>query len=133
MLTVTGTKQKKNDFLSQVVSENSDFWFGHHCITAPWANTCKLDSLIEQIERGLNTRPSEKLHVVQGVLTPDTGYILKNMMGSLKTAVAHSTMTALLAWLKSKTRCKPCVNIVIADFIELQDFPKAVILLNLER
>lgn len=115
--------------LQQAVSKHDHFWFGPHCITAPWANTTDVRHLIDFVDNAVKNRPKDRFQVAQCMLTPDTVYILEHMWGSLK-AMAQHAMPAVKGWLKTKERGKGEPNIVIADCIELEDFPRTVIMLN---
>ena len=65
----------------------------------------------------------------QGVLTPDPVSILQNVTGSVSD-LAAGVMPAFLEWLESKRIGEGGINICIADFIDLCDFPMKVIRLN---
>jgi len=67
--------------------------------------------------------------VSQCVLTWDAGFIMSNIAGNLKN-VAKTTMSVGVEWLKTKKRGLQGINIVIADFVELEDFCQTVIRLN---
>lgn len=70
-----------------------------------------------------------RFHVSQCVLTWDAGFIMSNIAGNLKN-VAKTTMSVGVEWLKTKKRGLQGINIVIADFVELEDFCQTVIRLN---
>ena len=65
----------------------------------------------------------------QGVLTPDPVSILQNVTGSVRD-LAAGAMPTFLEWLESKRIGKSGINICIADFIDLCDFPMKVVRMN---
>ncbi|KAL4226276.1 PI-PLC X domain-containing protein 2 [Mactra antiquata] len=121
-------------FHHQIATEYVQIWPGSTSIVFPWANTISVPELISYLDKTLMSSPDHCLHVSQGVLTPNAGYILGHMNGSLKNDIAMKTMPELVKWFRSKTRGKQNkgINIVTADFIELSDFVKSLIQLNYE-
>lgn len=63
-------------------------------------------------------------------MTPDLGYIFRNVNGSLQNDIAMKVMPDIIKWLKYQKRGKCGINVVTADYVEIDDFVKTVINLN---
>ncbi|KAH3872539.1 PI-PLC X domain-containing protein 2-like [Dreissena polymorpha] len=111
----------------KVESESGNLWPGKKCIRAPWAQTANIPRLLEFLSASLNNRDPGLFHVSQCVLTPDAGFLLGHLMGSLKNDLAKKVIPETVNWLK-ETRRK--LNIVMADYVELNNFVKEVVMFN---
>ena len=74
-------------------------------------------------------RHSDIFTAWQVAVTPDTTSVLQNVTGSMKD-YSVKVMPALLDWLENKRAGEQGMNIVLADYVDLQDFPLKVIRLN---
>nr|CDS17256.1 PLC phosphodiesterase TIM beta alpha barrel domain [Echinococcus granulosus] len=99
-------------------------------ISSPWPNTVVVDKLIAF----LNSHPPagvDKFHVTQGVLTPDSDYILNHMDSDLA-VLAASAGERVIEWLTEEVGQR---NVVMIDFAVkmFPHFAKAVISMNTSR
>lgn len=111
----------------------SDFiWPASH-LPNPWANTTKPSVLFKFLDSHINARNPSKFYVTQGVLTPDDAFVTKNLLSSLKKSLAVKANRLIDRWLKGKTWGPKGPNIVMTDFIELDDYQvvRTVIAMNL--
>ncbi|XP_072024994.1 PI-PLC X domain-containing protein 3-like [Amphiura filiformis] len=102
-----------------------------NCIKSIWPNTTEASKMVDILETYLTRgRPNDKFYVSQGVLTSNGTFILQHIDSSLKNDCAPEAMKNLLLFLKNKSIGPKGINIVIADFIELDDFVSKVLALN---
>jgi len=113
--------------------ENPLFWPHDNIIISPWSNTDNVDTLINKLNTQLDTVEGCYFHVFQAVLTPKKSTIIKHLTGSLKNTLAKSCNKHVNNWLKGldKERKKK-LNIVICDFIEMNEIASSVVALNYE-
>ena len=116
--------------LLQLAEDMCELWPGHHHSRAPWPNTPSVPKMIEFLNTSLKRNQDGCFDICQGVLTPDTGFILGHMTGSLRNDIGKKAMPALLDWLKDKKPGCNGVNIVIADFTDLSDFGRKIVSIN---
>ena len=115
--------------LFQIVQENCQFW-PSTSIQAPWARTTDISKLMHYMESKFKEeRHSDIFTAWQVAVTPDTTSVLQNVTGSMKD-YSVKVMPALLDWLENKRAGEQGMNIVLADYVDLQDFPLKVIRLN---
>ncbi|XP_072026187.1 LOW QUALITY PROTEIN: PI-PLC X domain-containing protein 3-like [Amphiura filiformis] len=102
-----------------------------NCIQSIWPNTTEAPKMVNRLEAYLTRgRPNDKFYVSQGVLTPTGTTILQRISSNLKDVCAPVAMKNLLFFLKNKSIGPKGINIVIADFVELDDFVSKVLALN---
>jgi hypothetical protein len=77
-------------------------------------------------------RPVDAGFVTQCVLTPDVKFFLKHCFSSLKKKCAEPCNHAIIPWLEAQQLGSKGINVVISDFIKMQNIPfcKTVIQLN---
>ena len=113
--------------------ENPLFWPHDNIIISPWSNTDNVDTLINKLNTQLDTVEGCYFHVFQAILNPKKSTIIKHLTGSLKNTLAKSCNKHVNNWLKGldKERKKK-LNIVICDFIEMNEIASCVVALNYE-
>jgi hypothetical protein len=102
-------------------------------IPAPWHNTTNTSRLLAAIDRELVQRSaalSKTFHVTQGILTPDTLFIMGHVAKCLKNTLCLDVEKPLMDWLKKQKAGSGGVNIVSVDFVELAGYIETVIGLN---
>ena len=100
-------------------------------IESPWPNTAEAPKMVNILEAYLTRgRPVDKFHVSQGILTPTGTTILQYIGKNLKDVLAPVAMKNVQFFIKDKSVGPKGINIVIADFIELDDFVSKVLALN---
>lgn len=107
------------------------FWPGD-AIRSPWPNTTDVPKLLKVLEGNLERgRPESIFHVTQGVLTPDTGCIVRNLCTTLEEVLAHKVAPPFVKWLRARRAGRGGgINICILDFVELEGYVETVIRLN---
>lgn len=116
----------------EIASEFVQLWPGQSSIVAPYANTISVSGLLTFLDSTLTKSRHGRLHVTQGVLTQDTSFVLRHLNSSLLKECAEQVMPELSKWIQGKPRGIDGLNIVMADFIELNNFVKIVIALNFQ-
>ncbi|XP_066248748.1 PI-PLC X domain-containing protein 3-like [Euwallacea similis] len=98
----------------------------------PWYNTMNSTYLISKLTEGLNTRSSSSGYIGQLLLTPQISDILEGLLTTLKQKCAVDFQAARIEWIVSQAPGPNGVNVIIGDFIDLDDnkFSKTVINLN---
>jgi hypothetical protein len=98
----------------------------------PWPETTSISTLITFLEEKIAFRPMDAGFVTQCVLTPDVKFFLKHCFSSLKRKCAEPCNRAIIPWLEAQQPGNKGINIVISDFIKMQNIPfcKTVIQLN---
>lgn len=84
------------------------------------------------MECGLKQRKNDAGYVTQCLITPDIKYILRHFYSNLQSC-CHSLNIILPKWIHNqKAGCKHGVNVIIADFINMNglNFCDIVIQLN---
>ena len=110
--------------------DNHQFWPGN-LIPSPWPNVCDTQKMLAFLEKNYEAgRSASTFYVCQGILTPDTGYVIKHVMSSLKHAVSDKCGKPFVDWLKTKKAGQNGINICIMDFVEEFDYIATVIALN---
>ena len=110
--------------------ENPNFWSRTN-IFSPWFNTDNVDTLIVDLNKRFGTIKDGCFNVFQAILSPQTSTIIKHVGGSLKNTLAVNCDQHVNNWLKSmKKEKKKGINIVICDFVNLDEYPLEVISLN---
>ena len=114
-----------------VTIDNPKLWPRDCHIASPWPNTTEPTKMVNILEAQMTRgRPLGKFYVSQGILTPTGTTILQHIGRNLKDVLAPVAMKNLLFFLKDKTVGPRGVNIVIADFVELEEFVSKVLALN---
>ena len=115
--------------LFQIVKENCQFWPAAS-IQSHWAGTTDVPKLKQYIEtKYRDEKPADVFIAWQWLVTPDAMSVLQNVVGSIKD-IADKIMPVLVEWLVDKKAGDQGVNICVADFVDLLDFPSKVISLN---
>ena len=116
---------------TEVTENQIDIWSSFN-IEAPWAETNKVNELINFLDDNYNVgyRNNDVLYVWQGVLTAKSRNVILGPLGSLETSVASRATAAFVKWLGDKEPGPRGVNICMADFIEKSRFSEVVIELN---
>ena len=110
--------------------ENPLFW-PHHNISSTWPNTSKADILIDKLNKQFDALKEGCLNVFQAVLSPTTSTIAMHLRGSLKDTLAKKCNQEVSSWLQDLDREKrKKLNIVICDFIEIEECASKVVALN---
>lgn len=107
------------------------YLWGDCAITCPWPNVVDRKVLISYLDVKYGSSPGSAciFYGTQGILTPRTSTILRHPMGSLREFTGLATSRAFLSWIRSKEQ-NNWYNIVIADFVELDNFTENIIALN---
>lgn len=88
----------------------------------PWPQTTSYKKLITFLECGLKQRKQNKGYVTQCLFTPDVKYILRHINLNLRTC-CHPLNILLPKWINNqKAGYKHGVNVIIADFINMDGF-----------
>lgn len=106
----------------------------------PWPETTKIIELKDFLDRRLGQRQPTQGFVSQLLLTPDAKYIIPRFYSTLRKTCAYKVDSQMLDWLREqtpgvfKTGEKPTVNVIVADFVDIQDdnFCKIVVDLNMK-
>lgn len=109
----------------------------------PWPNTTDVNHLRDFLSEKLKLRHKHQGWILQCVLTPDAKYIVTRFYSSLKNACAKKVLTNMGEWIQSLKPGKwseysddnsPRVNIILGDYMEMNDneFSKIVINLNMK-
>ncbi|XP_053378019.1 PI-PLC X domain-containing protein 3-like [Mercenaria mercenaria] len=113
----------------KIAAEICHVWPGSTCVSY-WPETTNVHKMFDCLNNVTRKENEGHFKVCQCVLTPDTGYILKHMNGSILENFAKKVMPDVMRWLARQKRGKCGINIVIVDHIELDEFAKSVISLN---
>lgn len=115
---------------SPLVKENHQFWPGR-LIPSPWPNVCDSSNMVDFLEKKYQQgRNKGSFYVTQGILTPDTKFILKHVTGSLKSTMCEKAAAPFVTWLKTKTAGQNGINVCLMDFVEFDEYIPCVIGLN---
>ena len=110
--------------------ENPLFW-PRDCIISPWCNTDNVDTLIDHLNKQFGTVKEGCFNVFQAVLSPKTATIAKHLRGSLKETLAKKCNKHVSSWLQGLDKEKmEKLNIVICDFIDIEECASKVVALN---
>jgi len=98
----------------------------------PWPETTVISTMIAFLEEKITFRPIDTGFVTQCVLTPDVKFFLKHCFSSLEEKCGKPCNKAIIPWLQKQQPGSKGVNIVISDFIQMDNIPfcKTVIQLN---
>lgn len=99
---------------------------------SPWPNTVVIPNLIGKLNEYLRCRCYNVGFVSQCVLTPTTWFVCKNIYSSLKRRCVVPLENSKYQWIKQQKCGQNGVNIIISDFVELDNwrFCKEIIHLN---
>ncbi|XP_071961416.1 PI-PLC X domain-containing protein 3-like [Antedon mediterranea] len=110
--------------------ENNSLWAGSR-IPSPWPNTPEPTKMVNFLEANhTRGRDTSKFHVTQGILTPTGTTILQHIKSTLKGVFSVPAMKNLQFYLKDKKAGPSNINIVIADFVEMDGFIDCVLAMN---
>jgi hypothetical protein len=102
-------------------------------IASKWPNTGDPKVLRERLMTAIEERNTDRFFVVQGILTPDTELIKKQLMDGGGMSIKHfSSMCSgkVVDWVEEEWIPKKCLNIVILDFFENCSLLPAIINYN---
>ncbi|KAJ7378258.1 PI-PLC X domain-containing protein 2 [Desmophyllum pertusum] len=116
---------------TDVVNAHPSFWSAQF-ISSPWPNTADVNTLMDYLKEhsAASSVSDDAFHVTQAILTPQTKTIIKNICSTLKDVCARPCNRRVTAWLKTLIETKYKFNIIIADFVEIEEFIPTVIRLN---
>ena len=115
---------------SQIVHRYPQLWPGE-AIPSPWGNTVSQPTLLQFLEKNFQRgRQANQFYVAQGVLTPDTKYVIEHLRSSLKSQLATKVAPPFVDWIKTKDAGISGINICIMDYVEMVEYVDAVIQLN---
>ena len=105
---------------------SSDRW------PTPWPETTSISTMIAFLEERMASRPTDTGFVTQCVITPDVKFFFKHCFSSLEEKCGKPCNKAIIPWLQKEHPGPKGVNIVISDFIKMENIPfcKTVIQLN---
>ncbi|XP_050310327.1 PI-PLC X domain-containing protein 3-like [Anthonomus grandis grandis] len=111
---------------------NQDLLWPSTSFPTPWYDTMNTSNLITDLNSGLQSRSYSSGYISQLVLTPSVDDYLQNLLTTLKKKCAVDFAALRTEWIRNQTAGQNGVNIIIADFIDINDneFSKAVISLN---
>ena len=96
-----------------------------------WPNTTQPRQMVDILNaHHTRGRPPNKFYVSQGVLTPTGTTILQHISNDLKEIFAVPAMRNTKFFLQDKASGPKGINIVLADFVETEQFVDAVLALN---
>lgn len=112
---------------------NQQYLWPSFTFPTPWPQTISQTDLFDKLNRGIATRLQSFAYVSQCVLTPTNGFVAKKLLSTLKKTCVVPMHGARIEWIQRQTIGKG-VNIVIGDFVNLNDFefPAEVVKLNLQ-
>ncbi|XP_013396515.1 PI-PLC X domain-containing protein 3 [Lingula anatina] len=113
-----------------IVTNHLNLWPG--CtIPSPWPDTMDINKFITFLEQNYrHGRSPCAFYVTQGILTPDSSTVVTNLCGDLRNAVAKRVCGPLHQWLCTKRCGLTTVNVVISDFVEMDNFIGTVVDMN---
>ena len=116
---------------NSVVNEFPMFWSKSY-LYSPWANTNKTEELLYSLIERFDTIKPDALNVFQAILSPQPSEMPRHFKSSLKNYLCIKCNSATCAWLENVYKDKRGgVNIVIFDFIDIDNCVKLTIKLNL--
>ena len=98
-------------------------------IRSLWPNVKTVDELLDEDTLKRNEH-MDKFQVTQGVLTPDTQFVVFHIGATLKNSLCVQAAEPFVRWLKTKKPDRYGVNICMIDFVEMADYISTVINLN---
>ncbi|KAF5405346.1 PLC phosphodiesterase TIM beta alpha barrel domain [Paragonimus heterotremus] len=114
---------------------NDKFWPGSRMVSL-WPETSHVNKMIQFLDQHYGpsyNRKANTFYVHQGVLTPDSSYIVRHSLGSVR-RLAKSAGQAFQQWLRAPKRMAGAhgVNVTLLDFVvsDFPDYAHTVILLN---
>jgi hypothetical protein len=106
--------------------------WGQKHISSPWPNVNEPDELKTKLEDKIAAHDKGRFFVAQGILTPDTELIKKEVLASggisLK-SIANKCSPKVVDWIEDEWKHQP-LNICIVDFFENCSLVAAVINYN---
>src|SRR3990167_6627381 len=123
-------------------------WYAKHTIQSKWFDEREITQLKERIDEHLknrfrflyensndvkNLRCRYQFHVIQGVLTPNTGMVASNMVTGRENlfSIAQKITPKVTGWILGDWKSeKP--NIIIVDHYHIAPFVKNIVQLNVE-
>lgn len=101
-------------------------------ISNPWPNTICTVELIAFLDAHNSCRPPDRLHVTQGVLTPNFSMPRLKVVSTLKKQLAIPCNRSLCDWIKTQSFGCNGPNIVMTDFVDHNHYsiPRLVVSLN---
>ena len=112
-----------------MVQEDFRFW-SREVMPRPWPRVSDVKQVINFLETTSCKRSGDTFHGTQGVISPDTGFILGNMGANAKEQMGLQVAKPFVSWLKTKTAGIKGINICMMDFVELEDYIPSVLALN---
>lgn len=110
--------------------KHTNIWQGT-IIHSVWPNTAEAPKMVNILDaHHTRGRPPDKFYVSQGVLTPTGTTILQHIGNNLKGVLAGTAIRNTKHFLQDKTIGPTGINIVIADFVEMEQYVEAVLALN---
>lgn len=105
----------------------------------PWPETTKIADLKKFLDQRIQNRFPHQGFVSQLLLTPDAKYIIPRFYSTLRKTCARQVDSQMFDWLREqkpgifKLGEKPTINVILADFVDIQDnnFSKIVVDLNM--
>uniref|UniRef100_A0A1I8H1D3 PLCXc domain-containing protein n=1 Tax=Macrostomum lignano TaxID=282301 RepID=A0A1I8H1D3_9PLAT len=113
-------------------SELPALWESGTWMPSPWPNTTDIGEMVAALDRTYSMPHGNHFLVLQAVLTPDAGFILRHPLSSLRNSLSLPGNRAFVSWLRQGKKALGCqgVNVAITDFVEDSDFVQAVAGLN---
>ncbi|XP_041459366.1 PI-PLC X domain-containing protein 3-like [Lytechinus variegatus] len=112
--------------------KHPNIWQGRS-IHSVWPNTTEAPKMVNILNaHHTRGRPQDKFYVSQGVLTPTGTTILQHIGSNLKDVLATAAIRNTKFFLKDKAIGPKGINIVIADFVEMEQYVESVLALNLK-
>ncbi|KAF5291415.1 hypothetical protein FQR65_LT01726 [Abscondita terminalis] len=98
----------------------------------PWPETTRLSELLQKLNIGLERRIPTVAYVSQFLLTPTSWFVFKNIFSTLKQKCVIPFHQTKCEWIRSQNIGKHGVNVIISDFIDLEndEFVLEIIKLN---
>uniref|UniRef100_A0A1I8FXJ0 PLCXc domain-containing protein n=1 Tax=Macrostomum lignano TaxID=282301 RepID=A0A1I8FXJ0_9PLAT len=115
-------------------SELPALWESGTWMPSPWPNTTDIGEMVAALDRTYSMPHGNHFLVLQAVLTPDAGFILRHPLSSLRNSLSLPGNRAFVSWLRQGKKALGCqgVNVAITDFVEDSDFVQAVAGLNFQ-
>ncbi|XP_791466.2 PI-PLC X domain-containing protein 3-like [Strongylocentrotus purpuratus] len=115
----------------EISAKHTNIWRKCTSIKSKWPDTDEPLKMMTELNDDLTTgRPPDMFYVSQGILTPTVNTILQHIGSNLKDEFALTAIMQTKIFLKDKTSGPTGINIVIADFVEMEQFVEAVLALN---
>ncbi|KAL7301086.1 hypothetical protein TKK_0006355 [Trichogramma kaykai] len=117
-----------------IAARNYNYLWPSGAWSTPWPNTVNTSTLVNFLNESLQARNPRIGYVSQCLLTPNAAYVIKHICGNLHRDLCPKCRKVTLSWIKKHAPGNGGMNIVITDFVSLDNFifSKTVIQRNMQ-